>query len=351
MADNPSSSYSSGTPTVKALKPKLPWKTRLYITLLSAVTDASRRSNGTINRRLLSFIDIRAAPNPTPVRGIRTIDVTVDPSRNLWIRLFVPSDGAGRRNLPIVVFFHGGGFAFLTADNQTYDIVCRRLARKIPAIVVSVNYRLSPENRFPAPYDDGIDTLRFIDSGGIDAVAGHLADPSSCFLAGDSAGANIAHHVARRWAGNGGWKKVKLLGLFLIQPFFGGEERTKSEIALAGAPLVSTDRTDWLWTAFLPEGADRDHEATNVFGPKDLGELEEGFPPAIVVIGGYDPLQDWQRRYGEGLRARGKEVRILEFPEAIHAFYIFPGMADGVKLVEEMGKFIWSYSEQEKEEE
>lgn len=144
---------------------------------------------------------------------------------------------------------------------------------------------------------------------------------------------------------------MKLLGLVLIQPFFGGEERTKSEIELAGAPLVSTDRTDWLWRAFLPEGSDRDHEASNVFGPKDLGELEKGFPPAIVVIGGYDPLQDWQRRYAEGLKARGKEVRILEFPESIHAFYIFPGMADGVKLVEEMGKFIWSHSKQEKEAE
>ncbi|XP_020585668.1 probable carboxylesterase 18 [Phalaenopsis equestris] len=340
---------SSGSQSTKALKPKLPIKVRLSINLLSTITDASRRSNGTVNRRLLSLIDFRAAPSLTPVRGIRTLDLIIDPSRNLWIRLFLPSDAIGHRKLPIVVFFHGGGFAFLSPDNQVYDVVCRRLARKIPAVIVSVNYRLSPENRFPAPYEDGIDALRFIDSGGIDAVAGHIADTSFCFLAGDSAGANISHHVARRWAGSGGWNKVKLSGLILIQPFFGGEERTKSEIKLAGAPLVSMTRTDWRWRAFLPVGADRNHEAANVFGPNDLGVMEEGFPPAILVVGGFDPLQDWQRRYGEELRARGKEVRVLEFPESIHAFYIFPGMADGAKLVEEMGKFIWSRSSPEKE--
>ncbi|KAK8961307.1 putative carboxylesterase 18 [Platanthera guangdongensis] len=332
-------------------KPQLPWKLRLAISLVSAFSDASRRSDGTINRRLVSFFDNRAPPNPIPVRGVRTLDLLVDPSRHLWIRLFLPSAAAGNRKIPLVVFFHGGGFAFLSADTQSYDIVCRRFARKIPSVVVSVNYRLSPEHRFPAPYDDGTEVLRFIYSGGIDAAVGDLCDLRSCFLAGDSAGANIAHHVARRWSADGGGsKKVCISGLVMIQPFFGGEERTESEIKLAGAPLVSTERTDWMWRAFLPIGADRDHEAANVFGPRDLVEVEEDFPPVMVVVGGFDPLRDWQRRYAERLKARGKEVQLLEYPEAIHAFYIFPGMADGVKLVEEMRRFISSHSSPEKTE-
>lgn len=342
MADKISSSISSST------KPKLPWKTRLAISLLSAFTDASRRSNGTINRRLLSFFDIRVPPNPNPVRNIRTLDLTVDPARNLWVRVFLPSQTSdGGRHLPVIVFFHGGGFVFLSPDNQTYDSVCRRLARKIPAVIVSVNYRLAPENRFPAPYEDGIDTLRFIDDGGIDSVTGDIADLSSCFLAGDSAGGNIVHHVARRLAGDGGWKKVGLLGQVLIQPFFGGEERTKAEIELKNSFLVSVERTDWMWRAFLPEGADRDHAAANVFGKNDVGEIEDGFPPAMMVVGGFDPLKDWQRRYGERLRERGKEVKVVEFPESIHAFYVFPGMADGVEMVEEMRKFICGKMEKE----
>jgi alpha/beta hydrolase fold len=63
------------------------------------------------------------------------------------------------------------------------------------------------------------------------------------------------------------WKKIKLAGLITIQPFFGGEERTESEVRLEGAPIVSRERTDWLWKAFLPEGADRNHEAAYVFSP------------------------------------------------------------------------------------
>lgn len=330
-------------------KPKLPWKLRVAISVISAFSDASRRADGTINRRLISFFDNRAPPNPIPVRGVRTLDLIVDPALHLWIRLFLPSDIDGIRKLPLIVFFHGGGFAFLSADTQSYDLACRRFARKIPSVVVSVNYRLSPEHRFPAPYEDGTAVLRFICSGGIDAAVGDLCDLSSCFLAGDSAGANIAHHVARRWSADGGGsKKLRLSGLVLIQPFFGGEERTESEKKLVGVPLVSTERTDWMWRAFLPVGADRDHEAANVLGPKDLVEIEEDFPPVMVVVGGFDPLQDWQRRYAERLKARGKEVRLLEYPEAIHAFYIFPGVADGVKLVEEMKMFISGHSSPEK---
>ncbi|PKU64752.1 probable carboxylesterase 18 [Dendrobium catenatum] len=330
-------------------KPRLPWTLRLTIALFSAITEASRRADGTINRRLLSFVDLRAAPNPIPQRGVHTLDLTVDPNRNLWIRLFLPTADSRRHHLPLVVFFHGGGFAYLSADNRSYDLLCRRLACKIPAVIVSVNYRLSPEHRFPAPYEDGADVLHFIDSGGIDKAAGHLSDPSFCFLAGDSAGANIVHHVARRWAAAasvGGFKKLKLLGIVQIQPFYGGEERTESEIRLTGAPIISTKGTDWLWRAFLPAGEDRDHEAVNVLGPKDRTEIEEKFPPAMVVVGGFDPLKDWQRLYCERLRARGKEVTVLEFPEAIHSFYIFPGIAESGKLVEEMGKFVWSKCEQ-----
>ncbi|KAI0494310.1 hypothetical protein KFK09_024442 [Dendrobium nobile] len=86
-------------------KPKLPLKVRLSISLLSAIKDATRRADGTINRRLLSFLNLRAPPNPTTVHCVRTIDLTVDPARKLWFRLFLPGDGRPQR-LPLIVFFH-----------------------------------------------------------------------------------------------------------------------------------------------------------------------------------------------------------------------------------------------------
>ncbi|XP_008786455.2 probable carboxylesterase 18 [Phoenix dactylifera] len=334
-----------------AVSPPLPWKTRFFISVLSAVTDVSRRSDGTVNRRLLSFLEPRSPASSQPVAGVRTADITVDSSRNLWFRLFVPAAAAAAGRIPLIVFFHGGGFAFLSPDGRAYDVVCRRICRKVNAVIASVNYRLSPEHRCPAPYEDGEDVLRFLDGGGLarsDPAAAGLVDLSSCFLAGDSAGGNIAHHVARRWAAGGEWKTLRLGGLVAIQPFFGGEERTEAEIRLKGAPLVSTRRTDWLWRAFLPEGADRDHEVVNVFGPR-AAALEERYPAAMVVVGGFDPLQDWQRRYYEGLRARGKEARLVEYPDAIHAFYVFPELKESGNLIAKIADFVEEHRNKEKD--
>ncbi|URE10986.1 gibberellin receptor [Musa troglodytarum] len=233
-----------------AVAPPLSRTKRFVVAAVSAINDAACRSDGTVNRRLVSLLDARVAASAKPFRGVRTADVPVDLSRDLWFRLFVPSSVSDGERLPVIVFFHGGGFAFLSPDSYLFDDVCRRICRTVHALVVSVNYRLAPEHRCPAPYEDGAHVLRFLDGGGL------LYDLSSCFLAGDSAGGNIVHHVARRWAADadGGWKRVRLAGMVLIQPYFGGEERTEAELRLVGAPLVSVERTDWLWRAFLPEG-------------------------------------------------------------------------------------------------
>ncbi|EEC82541.1 hypothetical protein OsI_27071 [Oryza sativa Indica Group] len=123
-----------------------------------------------------------------------------------------------------------------------------------------------------------------------------------------------------------------------------GEERTESERALDGvAPVLNARRSDLSWKAFLPVGADRNHPAAHVVtGDDDDAELNEAFPPAMVVVGGLDPLQDWDRRYAAMLRRKGKAARVVEFPEAIHAFYFFPEFLadDHRKLVGEIRAFV-----------
>lgn len=318
--------------------PVLPWKTKIFVSILSAVTDASRRTDGTINRRLLNLVDFKTPPNSTPINGVKSSDVTVDPARKLWFRLFTPT--TTDVGLPVIVFFHGGGFTYLSPDSIAYDAVCRRFARKIPAIVVSINYRLAPENRCPSQYEDGFDVLKFLDE---NKVLPENADPSKCFLAGDSAGGNLAHHVAKRAASEGDaiFQRVKVIGLIAIQPFFGGEERTESEIRLAASPIVSVSRTDWIWKAFLPEGSDRDHEVVNVCGPKsaDISGLVN-FPKTLVFVGGFDPLQDWQKRYYQWLKRSGKEAYLIEYPNAIHAFYVFPELPESPLLFNEVKDFV-----------
>ncbi|MCL7024627.1 hypothetical protein MKW94_024017 [Papaver nudicaule] len=301
----------------------------------------------------------RQNPMPSqPVRGLNISDITVDPARNLWFHLYTPTEitkkspsgdtttaegGASRSLLPVFIFFHGGGFAFLSAASIGYDVICRRFARENSAIVVSVNYRLSPEFKYPCQYEDGFDVLKFIDSKQCKDFPAN-ADLSRCFLGGDSAGANIAHHVALRGTNHSTtFRELKIIGLIQIQPFYGGEERTESEIQLKNAPLVSLPRTDWLWKVFLPDGCDRDHEAANVFGSDKLVEdmkRNVDFPHTLVVIGGFDPLKDWARRYYEGLKKCGKDVDLIEYPNGVHAFYCFPELPETDLLFKEVRDFI-----------
>uniref|UniRef100_A0A0E0JYN9 Alpha/beta hydrolase fold-3 domain-containing protein n=1 Tax=Oryza punctata TaxID=4537 RepID=A0A0E0JYN9_ORYPU len=263
------------------------------------------RSNGSVRRLLFSLADIhvkakrRRRPDGA---GVRSVDVTIDASRGLWARVFSPSStkreatATAAQALPVVVFFHGGGFVLFSAASCYYDRLCRRFCREVGAVVVSVNYRLAPAHRFPAAYDDGLAALRYLDVSGLPEAAdlGVAVDLSNCFLAGDSAGGNMVHHVAQRWAASTSSSSLRLAGAVLIQPLFGGEDV----------------------------------------------ELAEAFPPAMVVIGGFDLLKGWQARYAETLRGKGKPVRVVEYPGAIHGFFLFRELADSGKLVEEMKLFV-----------
>ncbi|WRX31183.1 Alpha/beta hydrolase fold-3 - like 10 [Theobroma cacao] len=197
----------------------LPLKTRLMLAVLSFLADVFCSSDATsVNRFLTKFLDLKASPSTStkPDNGIVSSDIMVDRTRKLWFRLFTNTaiadvaDGGGLP-IPITVYFHGGGFAFMAANSMLYDGLCKRLAREVPATVVSVSYRLLPEHRYRSQYEDGFDVLKFIDN-----------------------------------------------------PKFEG---TKSEMKLVRTPLISVKRTDWMWKAFLPQGCNRDHQVVNVFGP------------------------------------------------------------------------------------
>lgn len=125
-----------------------------------------------------------------------------------------------------------------------------------------------------------------------------------------------------------------------IQPFYGGEERTESELRIVGASMLNLERTDWMWKAFLPVGSDRDHEAANVSGPRSADISRLDFPGTLVVVGGFDPLHDWQRRYCDWLKRNGKWVKLVEYPNAFHGFYGFPRLAESSLLIHEIRDFI-----------
>ncbi|KAL8457191.1 hypothetical protein ACS0TY_035152 [Phlomoides rotata] len=300
-----------------------------------------------MTRFKLSDPDIKnSAPATKLINNVcvSTSDVQIDSSRSLWFRLFTPSitdTNSDTLLLPLIVYFHGGGFRRFGPDNKIYDDLCSHLAAKVPAVIASVNFRSTPEHKYPSQYEDGYDALKFIDAHNT-AVLPAYTDLGSCFIGGDSSGANIAHHVTVRLVKNGEQlNKVRIAGLVSVQPFFGGEERTESELRLAQTPMFDLDKADNSWRELLPEGADRDHPAVNVSGGGPNSEVKNlEFPPTLVIVGGIDPLQDRGKRYAEWLKNCGKEVELSMYPDAFHAFYFFPQVPEFDMLFQTLNFFI-----------
>lgn len=283
----------------------------------------------------------RAPTGLDPATGVTSKDVVLDSDTGVSVRLFLPTSPDPSKKLPILVFFHGGGFLVESAVSPQYHNYVASLAVATGVLAVSVEHRLAPEHPVPAAYDDAWAALSWAASGQDEWLAEH-GDSARLFLAGDSAGGNITHHVAQRWSDmttTASPSSLRLAGVVLIQPFFGGEERTEAEVTLDKVgPSLSMVVTDAYWREFLPEGATRDHPAARVCGERV--ELAEAFPPAMVVVGGFDLLKGWQTRYVEALRGKGKPVRVVEYPDAIHGFHAFPEIADSGKLVEDIKLFV-----------
>ncbi|WOG93990.1 hypothetical protein DCAR_0313280 [Daucus carota subsp. sativus] len=325
--------------TSAAKPPSFPIKSRINIALLNFLINLCYKNHDTIHRSLWNFLckPLLTSSNPKPINGVFTYDVTVDPSRDLWFRVYVPTDT--KASLPVIIYFHGGGFVICSPHIKFYDVVCRRFAAEVQAIVVSVNYRLAPEHKYPAQHVDGFDVLKFID--GEKEILPENADLARCFLAGDSAGGNIAHHVAKivceSYSG-----KIEVKGVIAIQPFFGGEERTESEKRITGPSLVPLERLDQFWRSWLPagDGHNKDHKAINVTGPEavDLSTLD--FPATIVFVGDLDILQDWQRRYYNWLKNGGIQVDLVEYRNSIHCFFLFPDLPQSHQLFTDISKFV-----------
>ncbi|PWA50277.1 GA Insensitive Dwarf1 B [Artemisia annua] len=325
-------------------KKVVPLHTWILISNFKLAYNMLRRPDGTFNRELAEFLDRKVVANTTPVDGVYSFDV-VDRTTNLLNRIYrctssttgvidLESPLSTSQIVPVIIFFHGGSFTHSSANSAIYDTFCRRLTALVEGVVVSVNYRRSPEHRFPCAYEDGWEALKWVHSrtwlvSGEDRKV-HV------YLMGDSSGGNIAHHVAHRAA----LYDVEVLGNILLHPLFGGEERTNSELLLDGKYFVRLVDRDWYWRAFLPEGEDRDHPACNIFGPRGSDLTGVKFTKSLVCVAGLDLVQDWQLAYVEGLQKAGHDVKLLYLEKATIGFYFLPNNDHFYTLMEEMKNFV-----------
>ncbi|KAG1327741.1 putative carboxylesterase 17 [Cocos nucifera] len=277
-----------------------------------------------------------------PRDGIALLDLPGEPSLRLYLPELPPEHaGDGRRKaLPILLQFHGGGFCISHFSWLMYHQFYSRLARAVPAIVVSVDLPLAPEHRLPAAMDAGFRALLRLRSLARapprppEAVADPAerlrsgADFSRVFLIGDSSGGNIVHEVAAR-AGRleveqeGFWSPLKVAGGIPLHPGFVRSSRSRSELEVQSDSVFFTlDMLDKFLALALPEGATKDHPYTCPMG-EAAPQLEEvRLPPFLVAVAEKDLIRDTNLEYCEAMRRAGKDVEVLVNKGASHSFYL-----------------------------
>ncbi|CAD5163359.1 unnamed protein product [Musa acuminata subsp. malaccensis] len=330
-------------------KTVVPLNTWVLISNFKLAYNMLRRPDGTFDRHLAEFLDRKVPANVAPVNGVVSFDVLIDRPTSLLARIYRPATASAAVALlpdlcrppspdpfPVIIFFHGGSFAHSSSNSAIYDSLCRRFVSLCGAVVVSVNYRRAPEHKYPCAYDDGWAALRW--ASGEPWLRSGKDAKLRVFLAGDSSGGNIAHHVAIRAAKSG----VEVSGNVLLNPMFGGNRRTESEKRLDRKYFVTIEDRDWYWKAYLPEGANRDHPASNPLGPN--GAKLEGLPftRSLVVVAGLDLVQDWQLAYAQGLKKAGHSVKLVYREQATIGFYLLPNTDHFYQVMDEIHDFVGS---------
>jgi acetyl esterase len=211
----------------------------------------------------------------------------------------------GEEPLPIVVWLHGGGWALGSID--TYDAPVRALTRAAGAVVVSVEYRLAPEHRFPAAVEDSVAAVRWAAARG-EELGG---DPTRLAVAGDSAGGNLAAVVARRLRG-----ELDLRLQALIYPVTDGGVNTPSFREFADRFGLTAAGMRRFWELYLDGGDSSDPDASPMRDP-DLS----GVAPAYVLTAEHDVLRDEGEAYAAALERAGVPVELKRWPGTIHGFF------------------------------
>lgn len=273
--------------------------------------------------------------------GYKSKDVIIDSTKPISGRIFVPDTPASSSLLPVLVYFHGGGFCIGTATWLGYHTFLGDFAVAAQSIVLSVDYRLAPEHRLPTAYDDCYCSLEWLSKQVSSEPWLQRADLSRVFLSGDSAGGNIAHNIAIR-AIQKGCDEVKIKGVLPIHPYFGSEERIDKEKASESAKDVGL--TDLIWKLSLPEGSNRDYFGCN-FEKAELSREEWGWFPAVVVyVAGLDFFKERGVMYAGFLEKRGVEVKLVEAEGEQHVYHMFHPKSEATRLLQkQMSEFIHSF--------
>jgi acetyl esterase len=252
--------------------------------------------------------DQMAAMRPDlPVEPVARVEdlSAAGPAGDIPLRLYAP---ASDTPLPVLVYFHGGGWVI--GDIESHDPTCRSLANVAGCAVISVDYRLAPEAKFPAAAEDAYAATVWVR----DNAARLGLDPSRLAVGGDSAGGNLAA-VVSLMARDRGAPPIDFQ--LLVYPVTDHSYETASYVENATGYLLTRESMEWFWNHYISSPEDSTNPYASPLRATDLA----GLPPALVITAEFDPLRDEGEAYATRLREAGVPTTCTRYDGMIHGFF------------------------------
>jgi acetyl esterase len=266
--------------------------------------------------REMMFELAKMGGDPDPVAQVQN-GVAPGPAGDIPVRIYTP---VGDGPFPILAYFHGGGWVI--GDRDTHDVLCRNLANRAGCVVVSVDYRLAPEHKFPAAPQDCLAATRWAAAN----AAEFNGDAARIAIGGDSAGGNLAAVVAQMARDEGG---PPLIGQLLIYPVTDYYIPDKpSYIENGDGHLLTRDDMIYFWGHYLNAPAEADNPYAAPLRAADLS----GLPPAFVLTAEFDPLRDEGELYADRLSAAGVQTHRKRYDGTIHGCVSLAGVLDAGRM-------------------
>jgi len=256
-------------------------------------------------RRNFAGLMSMVGPKDVPVGNIRNFTIP-GPHGEIRARLYAPV-AAGGDALPVLIYFHGGGF--VVGDLDTHDGICRLFAHEGGFRVIAVEYHLAPEHKWPMPLDDAEAALRWIaaNASSLGVDAGRIA------VGGDSAGGLITACLTQAMREKGG---VTIAYQLLMFPSTDLAGTFTSMEKFAVGYFMDKRTIEWNTEQVLPQGVDPKSPKISPLRATDFS----GLPPAYVMLAGYDPLHDEGLAYAEKLKQAGIKATVADYSDMVHAF-------------------------------
>ena len=266
------------------------------------------------------FVPPSDSDDPQSTGGVRSKDVIISPETQVGARLYLPATVKPDEKLPVLIYIHGGAFVIGSAFSVVYHNYLTSVAAEANVVAVSIEYRLAPEHPIPACFDDSWAVTKWVASHanrqGPEPWFNNHADFSRVFLAGDSAGGNIAHYMAVKASREGLGDGVKLVGLILAHPYFGKGGREELW------EYITSDFKGW-----------DDPRLNPMASPELLSGLVCG--KILLFTSETDPLRDRSLRYCEAIKMSGwsGELEVVDVEKEGHTFHILNPSGDNAGIL------------------